>query len=378
MSTTLTTVCEKMAVAVEISSAKWVVASYAGGARRVRRKVLEQATPEARFAALLAEIGEARARAGLTETAQVVVAYEAGQEGFWLVRALAERGWEAGVIDPVSLPVDRRARRAKTDRLDARALVLALWNSMNGEGAAVRMLRIPDADAEDAREWQREQGRLERERRACADRLRKKLRTQGIWVLPRGWREALREGRLRTFAGQPLGAMLQAALGVELARLEAAEAHLKAWSRQLEQMPPVVAQRITRLADLRGIGPVGARGLALQLYWRQFCNRRQVGACVGLVGVPYDSGTLRCDQGISKAGDPRLRALLIELAWLWLRYQPDSALTRWFLRRTQGAGKRGRRVMVVAVARKLAIALWKYLQYGVMPEGARMKACAAA
>jgi transposase len=170
---------------------------------------------------------------------------------------------------------------------------------------------------------------------------------------------------------------LQAALVVELDRLEAAEAHLKQWARQVEQMPQAVTQRVARLASLRGIGQVGARALALQLYWRHFYNRRQVGACVGLVGVPHDSGTMRCDQGISKAGDPRLRALLVELAWLWLRYQPGSAISQWFVRRTQGAGKRCKRIMIVAVARKLAIALWKYLQYGVIPEGARMKACPA-
>ena len=378
MATTLTAVCKRMAVAVEISSAKWIVASYAGGPRKVRRKSLSQEAVAARFEALLEEIAEARIRAGLEDTAGVLVAYEAGQEGFWLVRALRDRGLDAQVIDPVSLPVDRRARRAKTDRLDAQALVLSVWNHVNGEGQAVRMIRIPDATAEDAREWQRERDRLVRERRSCADRIHKKLRTQGVWSLPRQWQAALRQGQLRTFAGQPLGAMLQAALVVELDRLEAVEAHLAQWDKQIEQMPAAVAQRIARLADLRGIGMVGSRGLALQLYWRHFANRRQVGACVGLVGVPYDSGTMRCDQGISKAGDPRLRALLVELAWLWLRYQPDSAITQWFIRRTQGAGQRGKRVMIVAVARKLAIALWKYLQYGVMPEGARMKACPTA
>lgn len=378
MSATMTTVCKKMAVAVEIASAKWVVASYAGGAHKIRCKTLTQATAAERLEALLAEMDEARRRFGLEATARVMVAYEAGQEGFWLVRALAERGLDARVIDPVSLPVDRRARRAKTDRLDARALVLGVWRYLHGEGGTVRMVRVADAAAEDAREWQRERDRLARERRSCADRIRKKLRTQGIWLLPPDWHAALRQGRLRTFDGRPLGAMLQAALVVELDRLEAAEAHLKQWARQVEQMPQAVTQRVARLASLRGIGQVGARALALQLYWRHFYNRRQVGACVGLVGVPHDSGTMRCDQGISKAGDPRLRALLVELAWLWLRYQPGSAISQWFVRRTQGAGKRGKRIMIVAVARKLAIALWKYLQYGVIPEGARMKACPAA
>jgi transposase len=194
MSATMTTVCKKMAVAVEIASAKWVVASYAGGAHKIRCKTLTQATAAERLDGLLAEMDEARRRFELEATARVMVAYEAGQEGFWLVRALAERGLDARVIDPVSLPVDRRARRAKTDRLDARALVLGVWRYLHGEGGTVRMVRVADAVAEDAREWQRERDRLARERRSCADRIRKKLRTQGIWSLPPDWHAALREG----------------------------------------------------------------------------------------------------------------------------------------------------------------------------------------
>ncbi len=377
MTTTLTTACQKMAVAVEQSSAKWLVASYTGNRGKIRRKSLTQDTPKARFAALLEEVATARKRAGLPDTAPVTVAYEAGQEGFWLVRALREQGLDGQIIDPASLPVNRRARRAKTDRLDVQALVISLWNWLNGEDHTVRMIRVPDLNAEDGREWQRERDRLERERRSCTARIRKKLRTHGIWVQGTRWRKDLREGRLRTFADQPLGAVLQAALMVELERLESAETRLADWEQQIEQLTPEVAMRIDRLKQLRGIGPVGARGLALQLFWRQFNNRREVGGCTGLVGVPYDSGTLRCDQGISKAGDPRVRALLVELSWLWLRYQPDSAITKWFYRRTQGAGKRGKRVMIVAVARKLAVALWKYLKYGVVPDGARMKVHAA-
>lgn len=377
MSTTLMEVCQKLAVAVEISSKTWVVASYVGGTSTIRRKSLSQETAAARFEALVAEIEVASERAGVTDMAQVLTAYEAGQEGFWLVRALRARGFNAQVIDPVSLLVDRRAKRAKTDRLDAQALARGVWGYMNGDSRALRMIRIPDTVDEDAREWQRERDRLERERRACADRIRKKLRSHGIWQVSRTWRKQLREASLRTFAGHPLDAMLQATLVVELDRLEAAEGHLKQWNKQVQHLAPAVAQRITRLSHLRGIGVVGARGLALQLFWRHFDNRRQVGGCVGLVGVPYDSGTQRCDQGISKAGDPHLRALLVELAWMWLRYQPDSALAKWFAERTSGAGKRGKRIMIVAVARKLAIALWKYLQHGIVPDGARMKVGAA-
>lgn len=372
MSTTLTTVC-LMVMAIEIASAKWVVASTGGGDRKIRRKVLSQEGIRERFEALLAEIIEARRKLGLPQDARVVVGYEAGHEGFWLYRALREAGIAAEVIDPVSLQVDRRARRAKTDRLDAEALTMALWRYVNGEARALRMVRVPSESAEDAREWQRERDRLMGQRRACSDRIVKKLRTQGIWELPKSWRSDLREGRLRTFAGKPLGGTLAHAMCVELDRLELVERKLKEIEAKAKELDPVSAQRIATLQALRGIGSAGARALSLQLFWREFNNRREVGACVGMVGTPYDSGTMRQDQGISKAGDPRLRALLVELSWLWLRLQPNSAITQWFRERTQGAGKRGRRIMIVAVARKLAIALWRYLKHGEVPQGATMK-----
>ena len=372
MSTTLTTVC-LMVVAIEIASAKWVVASTGGGDRKIRRKVLSQEQVGERFAALLAEIAEARRKLGVPDDARVVVGYEAGHEGFWLYRALRERGVEVEVIDPVSLQVDRRSKRAKTDRLDAEALALALWRYVNGDRHALRMLRVPSEAAEDAREWQRERDRLMGERRACADRIAKKLRTHGIWELPRRWRSDLREGCLVTFAGKPLGCSLQHAMTVELDRLELVERKLKELEAKASELDPASASRIAELERLRGIGPADARGLSLLLFWRRFNNRREVGACVGMVGTPYDSGTMRQDQGISKAGDPRLRALLVELSWLWLRLQPGSAITQWFHERTKGAGKRGRRIMLVAVARKLAIALWRYVEHGELPQGATLK-----
>jgi len=373
MSTTVTTTVCQMAVAIEIAASKWVVATSVGGACRIRRKTLTQEAVNERFAALLAELAAARKHFGLTDDVRLLVAYEAGQEGFWLVRALRAAGVAAEVIDPVSLQVDRRKRRAKTDRLDAEALTTALWRYQGGDLRALRMVRIPSQVDEDNREWQRECDRLKAERCALTDRIRKKLRTHGIWNPPKQWREELREGRLRTFTGQSLSGMLNAALVIELDRLELVESKLAQWARHATRLDQAVTQRMTRLAAMRGIGKVGAGALSMLLFWRQFDNRRQVGACVGLVGTPYDSGIQRQDQGISKAGDPKLRALLIELAWLWLRYQPDSAITAWFHRRTQGSGSRGKRVMIVAVARRLAIALWRYLRDGVVPEGARLK-----
>jgi transposase len=374
MSTTQQTM---MAVVVEISGANWLVASYAGGHVRPRRKSLTQGQARERFEALVEEIQRARKRLDVLEGARVVVAYEAGQEGFWLVRALRRAGIEAEVIDPVSLQVDRRARRAKTDRLDVEALVSALWRYLQGERQALRMVRVPSEEEEDSREWQRERDRLKKEAQGCTDRIRKKLRTHGIWGLPTHWGAALRAGELRTFAGQPLGNQLQRALVMELERLELAQAKLQALEKTAGELCASARQRIETLVQLKGIGQCGARALSTQLYWRQFDNGRQVGACVGLVGVPYDSGVLRQDQGISKAGDPRLRALLVELSWLWLRYQPNSAIAQWFRQRTEGSGRRGKRVMIVAVARRLAVALWRYVAAGIVPEGARFKAAVA-
>lgn len=377
MSTTLETRSGKVvAVAIEIASAKWVVASFAG--ERVRRKVLSAEDAPGRFEALLAEVREVRRRWAVAEGDRVVVGYEAGSEGFWLVRALRSRGVEAEVIDPASLPVERRARRAKTDRLDADALVRALWRFGMGDGGALRMVRVPSLADEDAREWQRARDRLADATRSGVDRIRKKLRTQGIWELPPHWRVLLREGQLRGFDGEVLRPQLQAALVLELDRLELAESQLRELDRDLSRLAPEVRERIERLAQVRGIGERGSRALALELYWRDFDNRRQVGASLGLVGTPYDSGTMRQDQGISKAGPPRLRALLIELSWLWLRLQPMSEITRWYRARTEGSGARGRRVMIVAVARKLAIALWRYLKYGEIPAGAVLKPPVAA
>jgi transposase len=241
------------------------------------------------------------------------------------------------------------------------------------------MVRVPSVADEDNREWQRERDRLMGEQRACVDRIVKKLRTQGVWIkLDRRERQQLRDGTLRGLNGQPLEPILRAALVIELDRAEAAQATLKEWERRQAELTPAATERIGQLTQLRGIGVVGARQMALRLFWRTFDNRRQLGSCTGLVGMPYDSGTMRQDQGISKMGDPRLRAVLIELAWMWLRYQPDSAITQWFAKRTQGQGKRGKRIMIVAVARRLVIALWRYLAHGQMPQGARFKQATAA
>jgi len=373
MSTTLESVCLlTLAVVIEIAAAKWVVASRGLHSLRVRQKTLSQETPEERFAALLAEIEEAKRKLGLGSDARVTVAYEAGQESFWLARALSKSCHQVEVIDPVSLQVDRRGRRAKTDRLDAQSLLSGLWRWLSGERQALSMVRMPSLDDEDAREWQRARDRLTSRVRSGLDRIDKKLRTQGIWKAP-GWRKALRGDELRRFDGELLGRQLRMMLLLELDAVEQAEQQLKGMLKALEHLPAQTQERIGQLESLRGIGAVSARSLSMKLFWRTFENRRQVGACVGMTGTPYNSGTMRQDQGISRQGDASLRGLLVELSWMWLRLQPDSALSQWFAQRTAGAGARGKRVMIVAVARRLVIALWRFLRDGEVPAGAVLK-----
>lgn len=364
-----------LAVALELAKASWKVA-LSDARRNPRLKTVDAPQPLARLEQVVQQVKEARARWALPASVRVIVVYEAGQDGFWLQRALQARGVETLVIDPASLLMERRARRAKTDRLDALRLVEALLAWLRGDRRRFQLVRVPRVEDEDRRHWGRERQQLQRELQQHRNRIEKLLATQGCWTrLDRAGRQQLAEGSLRDWAGQPLGAALQARLQRELQRWQDARTQL----RQLEREQPQrfgarQAEQVARLTQLRGIGPVGARQLVLELFWRQFRNRRQLGACVGLVPAPYDSGTLRVDQGISKQGNPRVRALLVEQAWLWLRYQPDSALSHWFARKAGGACRRSRRVAIVALARRLVIALWRYLEQGERPAGATLKA----
>jgi transposase len=229
----------------------------------------------------------------------------------------------------------------------------------------------------------RERGQLQKEVGQHRDRIRKLLRTVGCWTtVDAKFGQRLAAGQIRSHDNAPLDDWLHNRLAHEFARLELAAEQLRALEQSFaKQLPPEVAHDMERLQQLRGIGAIGAFRLMLELFWRAFDNRRQVGACVGLVPQPYDSGDSRVDQGISKQGNHRLRALLIEMAWMWVRLQPRSELTRWFLEKTggngkPGTGKRGRRTAIVAVARRLAIALWRYLHDGVVPKGSELKPAA--
>jgi len=365
-----------LAVSLELAKGSWKMALHDG--RREKPAVHSVAHEQAagRLAEAVVVIEEAKRKWGLGQSGRVVVIYEAGQDGFWIERALSARGYDVKVVDPASIPVERRARRAKTDRLDAIRLVMSLLAWLRGERDRMHVIRVPEPDAEAQRHLVRERGELQKEIGQHRDRMRKLLRTVGCWDgVESGFERRLAQGAVVCHDGSALPEPLRSRLERECERLALAERQLKTLEAVLtEDLPETVRERIEHLMRLKGVGQVGATRLMLELFWRDFDNRRQVGSCVGLVPQPYDSGESRVDQGISKQGNRRVRALLIEMAWFWLRYQPTSALATWFARRTQGGpNKRGKRIAIVAVARKLVIALWRYLKDGVIPEGAVMK-----
>lgn len=369
---------EILAVSLELSKGSWKVALHDGRRDKPAIHAVSSEAAGARLGQVVGLIEATRKKWGLAAGCRVVVSYEAGQDGFWISRALGKLGYEVLIVDPASIPVERRARRAKTDRLDAIKLVTSLRAWLRGERDRMHVIRVPEIAAEAQRHLVRDRGELQKEVQQHRDRMRKLLRTVGCWAeVERDFAERLAQGEVRGYDGAALPLELHQRLTRECQRLALAQQQLAELQAALVgQLPQPVRERITQLTRLKGVGEVGAMRLVVELFWRNFSNRRQLGACVGLVPQPYDSGESRVDQGISKQGNRRVRALLIEMAWMWLRYQPHSALSRWFVQRTQGTGanKRSRRISIVAVARRLVIALWRYLKDGVIPEGAQIKA----
>lgn len=367
-----------LAVSLELAARKWKVALHDGRRERPAVHTVEQPQAAARLQAVLGLIEAHKEKWLLPTGVRVVVSYEAGQDAFWICRALQAHGIECYVIDAASIPVERHKRRAKTDRLDVTKLVVNLRAWLRGERDRMHVLHVPSPQDEASRQSMRDRGQLQKEVLQHQDRMRKLLATLGCWdeVNHKAFVVRLARDEVRCHDGAPLPPELRERLLRECERLALAEQQLAALEKTRQaSLPAPARQRSVDLARLKGIGEVSASRLALELFWREFSNRRQVGACVGLVPQPYDSGESQVDQGISKQGNRRVRALLIEIAWTWLRYQPDSALTQWFNQRTQGTGpnRRARRIAIVAVARRLVIALWRYLKHGVIPEGAQMK-----
>ena len=327
------------------------------------------------IAGLSEQVDRAKRKWGLAEPVRVVSCYEAGRDGFWLHHQLAQLGIENRVVDAASIEVSRRARRAKTDRLDAQALLEKLIRYEHGERRVWRVVRVPTPEWEDLRQLHRERGQLLSEQTRHRNRLSSKLIAQGLRLAPDG-RFLQRLEQAKLFDGRPLPEHLKAGLKREWARLQVVGAQLKAVESSIRALikdsEPLKAVRLLML--LTGVGWVGAWMLVLEVFgWREMANRRQLASLCGLVPSPYNSGTQVRDQGISKAGNRRVRALMIQLAWLWLRYQPGSKHSRWFQERFGGGGKRQRRIGIVALARRLLIDLWRFIEAGVVPEGARLK-----
>ena len=367
-----------LAVSLELATATWKIALHDGRREKPAVHSVTQPHAAARLQAVLDVIEQQKLKWSLPAGTRVVVSYEAGQDAFWICRALQARRIECHVVDPASIPVERHKRRAKTDRLDAIKLVINLRAWLRGERDRMHVVHVPSLQDEASRQLMRDRGELQKEVLQHRDRMRKLLITLGCWdgVDHPAFAGRLARDEVKCHDGAPLPSELRERLLRECERLALAQQQLSQLEKTRQASVPASARkRSDDLARLKGIGEVGASRLALELFWREFSNRREVGACVGLVPQPYDSGESHTDQGISKQGNRRVRALLVEIAWDWLRYQPDSALTQWFNRRTQGTGpnRRARRIAIVAVARRLAIALWRYLKDGVIPEGAHLK-----
>src|SRR3954447_9156526 len=366
-------------VALELSKAKWLVGLHSPMADKVSRHTIAGGDAPA----LLTLIGAAcrRAEAGLGGTVRVVTCYEAGYDGFWLHRLLVAHGIANQVIDPASLLVNRRARRRKTDRIDLAGLLRTLMAWHRGEPQVCSMVRVPSPEEEDRRRRGRERERLVKERVQHLGRVKGLLMTQGVRDFQparRGWRDrlrALRAGARRPGDGRVLPDCLKAEIARECRRLALVDEMLDELERERDAASDGKApQQAALLTKLRGIGPTSAHLLAGEVFHRDFANRRQVAAYLGLEPSPWQSGQIDQDQGISKAGNRRARRVAIELAWLWLQHQPDSGLSRWFKDRVGAARGRVRRIMLVAPARKLIVALRRYLASGVVPEGASMRA----
>lgn len=355
-------------VSLELSKSTWLVTSLCPGSEKMSRHSIPGGDMVALFACLNALRAKTQNRDG--QLYPVIAIQEAGLDGFWIHRALASEDWVTSyVVDAASIAVSRRHRRAKTDRIDGEALVRTLMAWLRGEPRVCSMVRVPTLEDEDRRRIGRERKVLVKERTLHTNRIKGLLFGVGIRNYEpnrRDRRERLED--LRTGVGQPLPLHLKAQLNRELDRLELLAAQIKCVEAERDDMPETSPQAM--LATLKGIGPEFANVLASEGLFRHFDNRRQIAAYAGLAPSPWRSGSIDREQGVSKSGNPRLRTTMVQAAWLWLRYQPDSALSRWFQERVSRNSGRGKKVAIIALARKLLVAFWKYAISGVVIEGA--------
>ena len=360
-------------VAFELSNSKWKLGFSDGNKMRFKTIVarnLEQ---------LREEIQKAKSRFRLDNDVRIVSCYEAGRDGFWLHRYLLSHGIENVVVDSSSIEVNRRKRRAKTDRIDARKLLNMLMRYHGGERKLWSVVRVPSVEAEDGRQLSRELESLNKERTRHRSRIRGLLILEGLEVKnPSGKRFLEELDSLCTWDGKGLPGDFKARIVREYERLRMVEEQMGSLRKEREtrvgSAETLSMRKVAQLRTLYGIGVTSSWDFVMEMFgWREFRNRREVGAFAGLTPTPYDSGGSQREQGISKAGRGRIRALNIQIAWGWLRFQPQSKLSQWYQERFAGGGSRMRRIGIVAVARKLLIDLWRYLEYGVVPEGARLR-----
>ena len=370
--------CSTVFLAIELSRSSWWVAVHTPPVDKIGLYKLAAGD----VAGLLALIGRQRALAEKTLARPVAVAscYEAGYDAFWLHRVLVANDVDNLVIDPASLLVDRRARRAKSDRIDAKGMLRALLAYARGEHHVFAVVRVPSAAEEDFKRLHRERQQLVKERTRHVNRIKALLAGQGIYGFqPRRSDAAARLAELRSGDGRVLTPRLEAEIRRHLERLTMVQAMIGEVEAERDALlKPARASeaqdKMRLLVQLRSIGPEIANVLVGEVFYRHYDNRRQLGSYVGLTSSPFNSGAMTRDQGISKAGNRRARTTMVELAWLWLRYQPGSALSQWFHERVGGAKGRLKRIMIVALARKLLVALWRYLETGLVPNGAVLKA----
>jgi len=365
---------ETLYLALELAWTEWKLAFTVGLGQQPRLRTIRAGDLES----LEKEVARGKARFGLAESARVVSCFEAGRDGFWLHRYLVSQGIENGVVDSSSIEVSRRRRRAKTDRLDAAKLVAMLVRYEQGERRVWSVVRVPTVEQEDQRHLHRELDTLKKERTRQSNRIKGLLAGQGLRLLvDKHFLERLESARL--WDGSPVPGGLRFRLEGEFERLEFIAGQIEELEherrRLMKESRSVGAEKARRLTRLKAIGENSAWMFSLELFaWRKFENRKQLGGLLGFTPTPFNSGESSREQGISKAGNPRLRAMAIQIAWGWLRFQPQSQLSLWYQERFANGGPRLRKVGIVALARKLVIALWRFVELGIIPDGAELKA----
>ena len=361
-------------VALELGVKEWKIGFTKDLGTNPRVRVM----PARDLKRLAQEITAAKRWFALPANAAVHSCYEAGRDGFWLHRHLVTVGIDNRVIDSASIEVNRRQRRAKSDGLDARKLLGMLLRNHAGESKVWSVVRVPTVDEEDQRQLHRELRTLKNEHTRVVNRMQGLLASQGL-QLPKGRNVGGLFEKMRLWDGSPLPVGLRARLQREWEHAQFLHAKIRELQRQRSQAIKhdrgETIDKVRHLLQLRGIGEHGAWVYVNEFFgWRQFTNRKEVGAAAGLVPTPYQSGDGHREQGISKAGNRHIRAIAIEMAWSWLRYQPGSHLSRWFEARFSRGGLRARKIGIVALARKLLIEVWRFLRDGTVPEGALLKA----